>query len=105
MAKVVALDWGSDDSIITCHLEYEDGSVEKKYPNKEYGDDIVLRPHIVRGVYRDDIFRVCGGEFAQGYWEYNQILIADNYTSLELLENSEYVNVLGNVYENPELLK
>lgn len=105
MAKVKAIDWDCNDKIVTCHLEYENGYIEKKYPEKDYGDDIVFLPHIARGVYSGDIYRVYGGECIYGTWEYNETLIADEWNTLKELEYAEYVDVLGNIFENPELLK
>lgn len=47
MTKVVAMDWGANDTIVTCHLQYSDGHIEKHYPNREgYGDDITFLEYI-----------------------------------------------------------
>lgn len=41
MGQVVAIGWWNDKRQITsCHLKYDDGTIRKKYPHKECGDDI-----------------------------------------------------------------
>ena len=42
MTDVRAIDWAEGQVVVTCHLEYSDGHVEKKYPEKDYGDDIIF---------------------------------------------------------------
>ena len=76
MAKVVALDWGKsgkEDVIVTCHLEYSDGTVEKRYPMKDYGDDIEFLEYInykdlnEKELYQSDIIHYHRHEGSLGF--------------------------------------
>ena len=113
MTKVFALDWTTDGNIISCHLEYKNGSIEKKYPEKDYCDDIELLQYIgIKDKNNDEIYegyivRCYGGEHCQGYWQYDETITIDSinnpFTILSLTE-IENVEIVGNIYENPELL-
>lgn len=59
-------------------------------------------------IYENDIVRCYGGESAQGYYEHDDIIIIDsitNWQTIGLVSESDNVEVIGNIYENPELLK
>ena len=52
--------------------------------------------------------RCYDGESAQGYYEHDDIIIIDsitNWQTIGLVSESDNVEVIGNIYENPELLK
>ena len=57
---------------------------------------------------KNNIVRCYGGESAQGYYEHDDIIIIDsitNWQTIGLVSESDNVEVIGNIYENPELLK
>ena len=57
-------------------------------------------------IFEGDICHVYGGECYQGYWESNfNLVIEINHECLWFLDNAENVKVVGNKYDNPELLK
>lgn len=58
-----------------------------------------------REIYFGDVVRVFGGEYCQGYYEHDQVFVVKNAYDIVMLEESENVKLLGNMHENPELLK
>lgn len=68
-------------------------------------------------LYENDIVRCYGGEFCQGYYEYDYIcIIKKQLNNFDLVNknrcgmgwgfvDNEYVIKLGDTYNNPELLK
>ena len=64
-------------------------------------------PRLPKGekLYEDDIVRIYGGECCQGYWEFDRVIILKDFDILFELGESEYVQKLGNIHDNPELMK
>jgi len=56
-------------------------------------------------IFDEDFVRVWGGECWYGIWEYDKIiLIIDCYSIINICE-AENVRVIGNKWDNPELLE
>ena len=55
-------------------------------------------------IYEGDVVRCWGGEHFQGYWEHDTtIIIKDMIYECFMMGEIEFLEVLGNIYENPEL--
>lgn len=57
-------------------------------------------------IFEGDICHFYGGEYYSGFWELNYVCkIEICVECLYYLENAEFVEIIGNVYNNPELLE
>mgnify|MGYP000903927435 CR=1 FL=1 len=58
-------------------------------------------------IYEGDIIHCWGGEYYQGYWEYNQKFVVEFGWTQSMWEmlHVENIEVIGNIYENKELLQ
>lgn len=57
-------------------------------------------------IYEGDIVNCYGGEYYQGSWEHNATFPINNMINdCFMMGESENIVIVGNVYENPELLK
>ena len=56
-------------------------------------------------IYEGDIVRCYGGAYWNGIYEYNYVIEVRDIRDLNEIEYSENVEILGNKYENPELLE
>ena len=56
-------------------------------------------------IYFGDVVRLFGGEYCQGYYEHDQTIVVKSAYDIVVMEESENVQLLGNVWDNPELLK
>lgn len=65
-------------------------------------------------IYEGDIVNIQGGAFYQGYWEVDEIFEVTYDKTTFMLKNKDYkenfwiaenIYVIGNIYENKELLK
>lgn len=86
---------------------------------KTLGQYIGVKDFTGREIYEGDIVKVLGGEYCQGFHEYNYTCVVEwqaNGFDLVKIKNKcgvgwgfvsiEYdITVIGNIYENPELLK
>ena len=55
-------------------------------------------------IYEGDVLRAYGGEYCQGYWEQDYtIIIKDLTNDCFMLGEIEFLEIKGNIYENPEL--
>lgn len=58
-------------------------------------------------IFEGDICWFYGGDYYSGLWEQNAIVAITDMTDDEqthYLNNAEYCEVIGNIYDNPELL-
>ena len=55
-------------------------------------------------IYFGDVVRLFGGEYCQGYYEHDQMIIVKSAYGIVVMEESENVQLLGNIWDNPELL-
>ena len=61
-----------------------------------------------RKIFEGDICWFYGGEYYSGCWEQNAIIAITDMTDdkqTHYLNNAEYCEVIGNIFDNPELLK
>lgn len=58
-------------------------------------------------IFEGDIVRCYGGESCQGFWEYDEIVVVNiaDYIAILTISELEYIEVIGNKWDNPELLK
>lgn len=57
-------------------------------------------------IFEGDICHFYGGEYYSGFWELNHVCKVEICVEcLHYLENAEFIEVIGNVYDNPELLE
>jgi len=56
-------------------------------------------------IYFGDVVRLFGGEYCQGYYEYDLTIVVKSAYDIVAMEESENVELLGNIHDNPELLK
>lgn len=56
-------------------------------------------------IYEGDVVRLFGGEYCQGYYEHDQTIVVKSAYDIVAMEESENVQLLGNRWDNPELLK
>ena len=59
-------------------------------------------------IFEGDIVHCWGGEYACGFWEHNNTFAftdISNYMQMGELSESEFIEVIGNIHDNPELLK
>ena len=59
-------------------------------------------------IFEGDIVHCWGSEYAFGFWEHNNTFAftdISNYMQMGELSESEFIKVIGNIHDNPELLK
>ena len=59
-------------------------------------------------IFEGDICWFYGGDYYSGSWEYNAIITITDMTDDEqifYLNNAEYCEIIGNIFDNPELLE
>jgi uncharacterized phage protein (TIGR01671 family) len=56
-------------------------------------------------IYEGDIVRCYGGAYWNGVYEYDNVIEVKDIRYLEYIAYSEYVEILGNIYEHHELLE
>src|SRR5690625_1826614 len=99
------VDINSDGQVIEYNYGYYAGSYD--YPIMQYTG---LKDKNGREIYEGDILEIkhlMGCETGELIFKYGAFLFDDGgYSYLgDHLANSEYIKVIGNIYENPELLE
>lgn len=57
-------------------------------------------------IFEGDICHFYGGEYYLGFWEQDLVReVKIDFDSIAFLENSEYIEIIGNMHDNPELLE
>lgn len=73
-------------------------------------DEVILEQYIgstdTQDIYEGDIAHVYGGEQCYGQWEYDTIVpLLDIRDTATALGYGEYVEIIGNIHQNPKLLE
>lgn len=89
--------------------EYVGDYVEEQFVNPEsIGEFTGLTDKNGVKIFEGDICWFYGGDYYSGIWEQNAIVAITDMTDDEqthYLKNAEYYEVIGNIYDNPELLE
>lgn len=123
IADVLAIDWDEKGNIISCHLKYKkDKTIYKVYPEKDYGDDITLLQYTClkdkkkKDIYEGYIISAKGHFDGYGWYdtgEHDYDFVAEvKWDNIKLtytcggynLYDLDNVKIIGNIYENPNLL-
>lgn len=59
-------------------------------------------------IFEGDIVHCYGGNCYFGVWEYDEIIAVKtifDYEQMFYLKQADYIEILGNIYDNPELIK
>lgn len=72
------------------------------------GQWIKLQDNKMDNIFEGDVVHSWGGEYCQGYWEHNNTFVISSLTNpfdiIEITE-SENIDIVGNIYDNPELVE
>ena len=58
-------------------------------------------------IFEGDVIHCWGGVSEQGYWEYDRKFVLTDitdYMDMGMIQESNYIEVIGNVWENPKLV-
>jgi len=59
----------------------------------------------IEKIFEGHIVRCYGGEYCQGRWEQDDVIVIKNLINdCFMMGESEYVEIMGNIFNNPELI-
>lgn len=96
--------WNPSRKKFFIHTDWEEAKVIPETVGQYTG----LTDKNGRRVFEGDICWFYGGDYYSGLWEQNAIVAITDMTDDEqthYLKNAEYCEVIGNIYDNPELTK
>ncbi len=69
------------------------------------GEDTGMTDKDGTEVFEGDICHFYGGAYYLGFWEQDFVReVKIDFDSIAFLENSEYIEIIGNIHDNPELI-
>lgn len=95
-----------DKRLVLTHI-YDKDCNEILVDPKTVGQYTGLTDKNGKKIFEGDICWFYGGEYYSGLWEQNAIVAITDMTDDEqthYLNSAEYCEVIGNIYDNPELL-
>lgn len=101
-----------DYFIQTDVMEQEEYNMYYITDNNTIGQYTGLHDKNGKEVYEGDIVRILGGEYEQGFYEWDETvqikdLIYDGFNLMMTISQigNQAIEVIGNIYDNPELLE
>lgn len=94
-------------NMVMTHI-YDNGCNEILVDPRTIGQYTGLTDKNGKKIFEGDICWFYGGDYYSGLWEQNAIVAITDMTDDEqthYLNNAEYCEVIGNIHDNPELIK